>query len=394
MENRGIEMITVDELFALIDTTIASLPAINVPLDKTTGLRLEEQILAAEDEPAFDRSAMDGFAIAEDAQPGSFSIIGEILPGQAAMNNPDRGEAIRVFTGSALPPKVKVVMQEDVTEKNGGLIIESLTNAGHVRHRGSALEKGNLLLSKNTILSPASIALLASAGVSKPRVIPRPQVAHLTTGSEIVPFSSVPKAGQIRNANAPLIRALVEATGAIYCAHYHVDESLASAMEACEHSLFQKANLLLVSGGSSGGQHDHTAELLEKLGFTLMCRTVNCRPGKPFILGVRGSQVAIGLPGNPVSHFVTFHLFVRHVLSRLAGWRVTPKCTAILREGEVLVLNQRETFWPGSVKDSRVTPLPWLDSGHLAALLQVNALIRIPASTIPLVGSSVEIIPC
>lgn len=387
-------MITVDELFDLIDTTIKSLPSLEVPLHETMGLRLEEQILAANDEPAFDRSAMDGFAIAEDAQPGTFSITGEILPGQAAAKSPKEGELIRVFTGSALPPKVKVVMQEDVTEANGCIIIKSTAQAGHVRRRGSALEKGNILLPKSTILSPSAIALLASAGVPTPRVTPRPRVVHLTTGSEIVPFQSVPKVGQIRNTNAPLIRALVEQSGSLYTTHHHVDEALSSALKVCEATSFQQADLLLISGGSSGGKHDHTSELMEKLDFTLICRTVNCRPGKPFLLGVRGSQVAIGLPGNPVSHFVTFHLFVRRVLSRLAGWTVIPKSTAILEQGEALVLNPRETFWPGLRQDTKVTPLPWLDSGHLASLLQVNALIRIPASTIPLIGSSVEIISC
>ena len=387
-------MISVEELFGLIDKTILPLPARKVPLHESRGLRLEEEIFAAEDEPAFDRSAMDGFAVADDATVGSFSIIGEILPGQPATESPDQGKAIRVFTGSALPPRVKVVMQEDVTEQNGEIKIDMMTHAGHVRRLGSAVKKGSRLLPKNTILSPASIALLASAGVVTPLVTPRPQVAHLTTGSEIIPFHSSPTVGQIRNTNAPLIRAMVEESGTIYSAHQHVDESLTSALEACKATSFQQADLLLVSGGSSRGMHDNTAELFEKLGFTLLSRSVNCRPGKPFLLGVRGSQVAIGLPGNPVSHFVTFHLFVRRVLNHLAGRKVLPESVAILQEGESLSINPRETFWPGSLNVSGVTPLPWLDSGHLAALLPVNALIRIPGSTIPPVGSSVQIISC
>jgi molybdopterin molybdotransferase len=190
------------------------------------------------------------------------------------------------------------------------------------------------------------------------------------------------------------MRALVEESGASYTTHHHVDESLSYALLACKDRAIQEADLLFISGGASHGKHDHTAELLERLGFALICRKVNCRPGKPFLLGIRGSQVAIGLPGNPVSHFVTFHLFVRRVIHRLAGWSLPLREEAILTEGTPLQSHERETFWPALLNNCGVTPLPWLDSGDLTALLKVNALIRIPSSTIPSIGSSVEIIRC
>ncbi len=383
-----------EELESLIDTTILPLSACRVPLDAARGLQMTAELLADTDEPAFDRSAMDGFAISEEAQSGLFSIIGETLPGAAAAETPQEHQALRVFTGSALPQKVKVVMQEHVSEREGKILIKSLIYAGHVRRRGSVKRKGDLLIPLGTILSPAAISLLASAGIVAPLVIPRPRIAHITTGSEILPMHALPIPGKIRNTNAPLMRALVEANGASYMTHCHVDESLPSALSACEDSVIQDADLLFISGGASNGKHDHTAELLERLGFALICRKVNCRPGKPFLLGIRGNQTAIGLPGNPVSHFVTFHLFVRRVIHRLAGWPVPLRETALLQDGAPLRSHERETFWPALLNSCGVTPLPWLDSGDLSALLKVNALLRIPASTIPVIGSSVEIIRC
>jgi molybdopterin molybdotransferase len=387
-------MMRMEELETLIESTIMPLSACSVPLDETRGLQMATDLFADHDEPPFDRSAMDGFAIAEAALPGWFSIIGETLPGAVAAETPQEHQALRIFTGSALPPKVQVVMQEHVLEKEGQILITALTHAGHVRRRGSAKKKGGLLIPSGTIVSPAVISILALAGVVAPLVIPRPRIAHLTTGSEIIPVHALLSPGKIRNTNAPLMRALVEESGASYTTHHHVDESLSYALLACKDRAIQEADLLFISGGASHGKHDHTAELLERLGFALICRKVNCRPGKPFLLGIRGSQVAIGLPGNPVSHFVTFHLFVRRVIHRLAGWSLPLREEAILTEGTPLQSHERETFWPALLNNCGVTPLPWLDSGDLTALLKVNALIRIPSSTIPSIGSSVEIIRC
>jgi molybdopterin molybdotransferase len=153
-------------------------------------------------------------------------------------------------------------------------------------------------------------------------------------------------------------------------------------------------DLLLISGGSSVGAHDHTGEVLEQLGFETVCRKVNCRPGKPLLIGIRQEQVAVGLPGNPVSHFATFHVFVRQILAGLgalpsAVWKRVPLCNA-----EALRPDPRETFWPALLHDSGVDALPWLDSGHLGALVGVNALIRVPGGKQPLAGELVEVLCC
>lgn len=385
-------MLSVDGLLELIDEKVLPLPARRPPLEECRGLRLREDVVAREDEPAFDRSAMDGFAVQEGAGPGWLTISHEILPGEPPSGGIRPGHAARVYTGSALPKEVVVVKQEDILERDGKILLEPSTPRGFVRRRGSATRRGDILVPGLTMLSPAEIAVLAAVGEGTPLVVPRPRLAHLTTGREIVGISEALAHGQIRNTNGPLIRALVEQMGVAYVGNQHVDESLEAALMACEGPGFCDTDVLLISGGSSGGRYDRTAEILTRLGFAIFSRSVNCRPGKPFLFGTRGCQVAVGMPGNPVSHFVTFHLFVSRILRRLGQWDIPSTIHARLCEGVALVPDERETYWPALAGGGEVRAQAWLDSGHLSALLGVNALIRIRPHESPRAGSLVEIV--
>lgn len=388
-------MLTVREVWEVIDARVRPLPARTVPLAEAAGLVLAEPLIADGDQPACDHSAMDGYAVREEAEAGFFELAGEILPGDSAGEPPERGSAIRVFTGSALPPGVKVAMREDVVAVGGGIRIATLERSGHVRRRGAAAKKGETLIEAGTLLSPAGAAILASNGLIAPRVIPRPAIAHLTTGREIVPPERRPSDGQVRNSNATLLRALA---GNVI-ARAHSGEDTGESLAACSTGGFGEADLVVVSGGASVGDHDHTGELLEALGFGIVCRKVAVRPGKPFIMGLRGDRAAVGLPGNPVSHFATFHLFVQRILDRMSGRPVAQGASARLRDpGGILEPGKLETWWPAvwGLRDATVEaePKPWLHSGHLSALAGANALLRIPAGAVPADGESVSFLPC
>ena len=387
-------MLSVDQLRDLINARVAPLAARQVALSEARGLRLAQEVLAPSDEPAFDRSAMDGFAIEIGASTGFFRVVGESLPGGAVPRGVAAGEALRVFTGSALPPGVRVVMQEDTESLGDGVQVRAIGRPTHVRLRGSAVRQGGKVLPEGCLLSPACLAILAAAGVVRPRVTGRPGVAHLTTGTEIIEASREPAPGQIRNTNAPLIQALLEESGASLLAHRHAGEDPREGLAICREDAFELADVLLISGGSSGGAHDHPGEILEALGFESVCRRVSCRPGKPLIIGVKEGRVALGLPGNPLSHFVIFHVFVRHVLSRLAGLPVAAWKKQRLCPGAVIAADSRETFWPAALSEDGVSALLWLDSGHLNALAGVNALIRVPGGEKPLSGEFVEVVSC
>ncbi len=386
-------MLSVEQLHELIALRVGPLPVRRVPLAEARGLSLAECLFAPADEPAFDRSAMDGFAIDLGAGAGRFRIVGECLPGQPQPSALRLDEALRVFTGSALPPGVRVVMQEEARVDGGEVVIERVGGPSHVRLRASAAKKGDVLLPAGVRLTPAALAVLASAGEVMPLVTPRPRVFHLTTGSEVVDAGLSPQPGQIRNTNAPLIRALLEEFGAAWVGSCHVGEDPGEAVKVCRR-FEADLDVLLISGGSSVGTHDHTGEVLEELGFEIVCRKVNCRPGKPLLLGVGRGRVAVGLPGNPVSHFAAFHVFVRRILALLAGVPAPGWRQVCLLSSDVVRPDPRETFWPAWLDNSGVEALAWLDSGHLGVLVGVNALIRVPAGKQPLAGEPVEVLCC
>jgi molybdopterin molybdotransferase len=386
-------VLSVAQLWELIALRVGPLPSKRVPLAEARGLSLVECLLAPGDEPAFDRSAMDGFAVALGADAGRFRIVGECLPGQPPPPALGMDEALRVFTGSALPSGVRVVMQEEARVAGKEVVLERIGFPTHVRLRASAAKKGDVLLPAGARLTPAVLAVLASAGEVLPCVTPRPRVFHLTTGSEVIDASLQPQPGQIRNTNAPLIRSLVEEHGATWVGSRHVGEDPGEALEICRQ-VEEGVDLLLLSGGASVGAHDHTEEVLENLGFEIVCRKVNCRPGKPLLLGIGRGRIAVGLPGNPVSHFVAFHVFVRQILALLGGRVALGWKQVRLRNPGVLKPDPRETFWPAFLDEAGVEALPWLDSGHLGALVEVNALIRVPAGGQPLVGEPVEVLCC
>lgn len=389
-------MISVREAWTLLESNTNPLPSLHLPLDQCLGCALAAPVLADVDQPPFDRSSIDGFACCQGTDSGTFRVVGEILPGSPPPARIDLGEAWRVFTGSALPPAAALVKVEDVEDQGHTVTVRVRPERRLVRMQGSTARAGDCLLPSGSPLGPGELALLASVGMVQPRVTPKPRVFHLTTGREIVPPSVQPQPGQIRNTNGILIQHLLTLAGAENLPGHHVDESVdrlvAAVRAAPEH------DVLLVSGGSSVGAHDRTPEALRALGYQIRIRAVSVRPGKPLLFAVRGQQVAFGLPGNPVSHLATFHLFVRPVLRRLAGLPPLLPLRARLREGARLRPDPRETFWPcalawdGPVLTAR--PRPWLDSGDLTALAGVDGFLRLaPDHDVPNPGETVELIP-
>ncbi len=371
-------MLSVDEVWSLIDGKVNALPPVRMPLAQTAGRRLAEDIRADEDMPAFSRSAIDGFALPAGSPPGRYRIAGEISPGMAASPLPAAGEAVKVFTGSALPEHgVELVMVEDVAVEKYGIVTRVAATAEYVRTRGSQAKSGDVLLCEGSKIGPGTMALLASVGAANPLVSPVVNAAHLTTGSELVPLMQNPAPGCIRDSNSPLIAALLAEAVADFSFHAHVTESRDEAVTVLEK---MEADIFLISGGASVGDHDGTGEILQRLGFVVHSAKVKSRPGKPLIFATRGSHVAFGLPGNPLSHFVCFHLFVRRAIDRMIG--LAPRGMITVRlVGEPPVPDLRETWWPAKVRSEAAClvadPLPWRDSSDLTGLPPANALLRI-----------------
>jgi molybdopterin molybdotransferase len=371
-------MLSVDEVWSLIDQKVSAMPSERVSLQAASGRRLAEDIRADDDMPAFTRSAIDGFALPAGSRPGRYRVVAETKPGMTAAPPPADHEAVRIFTGSALPETgVELVMVEETTCEGGDVLVRMESSPRHLRRRASQARAGDVLLSEGGIVNSGAIALLATAGAATPLVGARVTAAHLGTGSELVEVSERPAPGFIRDSNSPLIASLLTEAGATLSFHDRVSEDVDQAVGALEKV---RADVFLISGGASIGQYDGTPEVLNRLGFEIHSTKVRSRPGKPLIFATREGAVAFGLPGNPLSHFVCFHLFVRRAIDRLAG--VAPrKMISVRLSGESPEPDLRETWWPALVRVEAATlladPLPWRDSSDLGGLPPANALLRI-----------------
>ena len=380
-------MLSVTAVWERLDTLGAPLLAERVPLAAAAGRELREPVTAPEDQPPFDRAAIDGYVAALDLPAGStVRLVGDIPMGDLAPDAPPPGAALRLFTGSAVPAgPVGLVMHEDTTADPaaGTVTLRVAPSAAFIRRRASQARAGDLLHAPGATLQAGALALLASVGLVTPLVARRARVAHLVTGGELIAPEAPAQPGRIRDSNSTLVAALLAGVSAELVAHARAGEGYEATAAAFAGLLDAAPDLLLVSGGSSGGAHDHTARLLVAHGFTLVVEQVASRPGKPLLVGMRGAQIAFGLPGNPLSHFVCFHLFVARVLARLAGAAPAPLLCLPLAPGATLRPHPRETWWPATRVAEGYAPLPWVDSSDLTALVRTHALLRVPSDVAP-----------
>lgn len=408
-------MISLAEARALIQANIRPLAAQTAVLAGAHGRVLREDVRAREDLPAFDRSAMDGYAIALDDDSKQFRVIGEIQPGIAPQLKIKHGEAARIFTGAQIPEGAsQVLMQEHVRVEGNSITPTQRNRTTNIRKLGEDARKGDLLLKSSGRLGAGELALLASLGVVEPKVSPPVRVAHLTTGNELVDPSQTPKPGQIRDSNSALVGAFVRQFGGELtqqeCVADDYDLLLAkirsgvpaecrNQIESHESGFLPKAttsgsvDLLLVSGGASVGDYDFGKKLLGALGFQIHFEKINLRPGKPLIFATRGNQAAFILPGNPVSHFVTFHVAVRLALELFAGAAASwPLAKIRLAETVEYRPDPRETFWPARVTIENgglvAHALRWQSSGDVTGLAGANALLQFTNATQSLTAGS------
>jgi molybdopterin molybdotransferase len=376
------------------------LPAETVPLLEARGRILREPAAAAEDMPPFDRSAMDGYAVRADDPGTEWEIIGEVRAGETKDFEVKPGTAVRIFTGARLPAEnLKVIMQEDVAAEGARIRQTRPGRDAHIRRRGEDARAGEVLLPPGTPLDAAGLAVLASIGRASVSVSRAPRVFHLTTGDEIIPPDQPLGPGQIRNSNAFLIGALCREYGAGSVTHRHAPDRLETMTAQLAEFGAATHDLVLISGGSGAGKYDFTAELFRHLGAEICFRQVDVRPGKPLIFGAAGGQLVFGLPGNAMSHYVCFHLFVRLALDGLIARAAEEQIPAgFLAEALEDARNPRETWWPAQIdsREGRVElhPRPWKSSGDITRLPGSDALFRIPAGTPRLpAGARVEYLP-
>jgi molybdopterin molybdotransferase len=364
---------------------------------RSTGRVLAEPIRAVRDQPPFDASAMDGWAVrmGDAGSAGSYRIVGESAAGRGFDGSVEAGQAVRIFTGAPVPAGCTVVIQEQA-ERRGDLvhIPDPPPNVrANVRPRGGDFSAGDALLDPGLRLDAWRLALAASAGRGEALVYPRPRVAILATGEELVqPGTVAPTASQIFESNTQALASLVAGWGGapIRLAPTHDDEAAIAASVA-----EVEAELIVTVGGASVGDYDLVKPALRRLGLTLEVESIQLRPGKPTWFGRLGDgRRVLGLPGNPASGLVAAELFLRPLLDAWQGADPALKLEPARLAAPLPQTGPRE-HWMRAARaidaDGQlvVTPFEDQDSSLVTVFARADALLRRPAGAGPLAQGDV-----
>ncbi|MFT3921074.1 MAG: molybdopterin molybdotransferase MoeA [Myxococcales bacterium] len=362
-----------------------------IALLSAVGRFASAEVHAQFEAPSFDNSAMDGYAVrardvasASPEQPVRLAVRGESRAGGPSPEPLAAGTAMRIFTGAALPDGADAVVIQEDTERQGEEVLLKFASphGHHVRARGSDLQVGTLLLPRHGQVGSGEIGLLASQDIASVRVFRRPRVAILCTGDELREIGERARPGSIVNSNAYGLAAQVLEAGGEPWVMPSVGDERDAVCAAIAEGL--KADVLVLSGGVSVGDYDVVREALAAAGVRLEFWKVRMKPGKPVSYGRGGSVPVIGLPGNPVSSWVTFELFVRPGLRRMLGdptperARVQVTLSAPIKRKP----GREEYLRAGLTRGSEglvATPLGRQGSGDLSSLSGVDALVVVPA---------------
>lgn len=353
-----------------------------VPLSEALGRTLAETVAATRDQPPFDASAMDGYAVRSvDAVQGAIlPVVGESAAGGAHETGLQPGEAVRIFTGAPVPDGADtVIIQENVTRQDGVILIDETAEEGrHIRPACGDFREGDVLLEPGVRLDPWRISLAAAAGQARVEVARRPRVALLSTGEEIVTVGESPGPFQIFNSGGPALAALVTQWGGepvlMHPAGDNADVIAAAVRDA-------GCDVVVTIGGASVGDHDLVKPALETLGLDLVFDKLKMRPGKPTSFGtLSDGRYVLGLPGNPASALVCAELFLKGLIAHLSGrdanlGLVTARLTMPLPANGFREHWMRATL-TNDTGTLMVTPLGDQDSSLVSVFAKSEALLR------------------
>lgn len=393
-------MIPISKALKLIERETPRLGTEKVALADAVGRVLAENIFADMDLPPFDRSMMDGYAViaADTANaPVSLKIVGESAAGHGWDGRLKRGQAVRIMTGARVPAGADAVQRLEVANEADGAveISEPVRKGMSIVRRAAEIKRGAKIFSTGEIVSENMIAALASFGYSKVKVGKRPTVAILGTGSEIVDISRRPGPDQIRNSNSIMLDVLSRRSGG----QTEILPMAADDLSTLKTQIAKcKADVLIITGGVSVGKYDLTKQALNDLNAEIHFEKVRLKPGKPAVFARLAKMVVFGLPGNPVSAAVTFHLFVRKALFHMQGsLQAEVRKTAAVAGAPMRAAKERDTYIPvrlAADPQGRLvaSPVKTQGSSDLIGLSRADALVFIKAGKAAAPGEIISIV--
>ena len=403
-------MISVKKALQQLLSAFHPLESETIPLSEAAGRVLYEGIRSGIDLPLFTNSSMDGFAVrasdisnASQDNPIKLTVVEDIPAGRSPTKSLTENETSRIMTGAPVPEGANAVIPVEDTDQYDPKsrstfdlpqtikVFRSIIPGDYVRQKGEDVRQHDVVLEANKPLKPQELGIMAMLGIAEVPVFRKPKIAILSTGDELVPVDEPLESGQIHDSNAYTLSALIKRDFGIpeYLGIVPDDEN--SVREFLETAAANRADLILTSAGVSVGVFDYVRTVVENDGELSFWR-VNMRPGKPVAFGNFQAVPFIGLPGNPVSAFVGYEVFVRPAILKLSGLSDVPRYKVRARLEDGITSDGRESYLRGIL---RYQDGEWVarltghqGSGNLLSLVQANALLIIPAGVKSLAAGS------
>lgn len=374
-------MITYEQALEIVSAVSFRVEPERIGFMETTGRILSEDIASDIEMPPFDKSAVDGYACRNSDILNELEVIEVIPAGKAPTKEIMKNQCAKIMTGAPLPiGSDAVIMVEDVEEISHNRIRykkEKVKN--NICFKGEDIRKGEVVIKAGTLIQPQHIAVMATAGCVNPMVYRRIKVAVISTGDELVEPEVIPSVSQIRNSNA---YQLLTQAGKIGMDPEYVgiaSDNEVSTRETIARA-FNKADVVLLTGGVSMGDFDYVPQVLSELGVEIKFKSIAVQPGRPTVFGTRGNQFIFGLPGNPVSSFVQFELLVKPLIYKISGYNYQPLKIKIPIEKEFnRKSSDRLSIVPVKINEAgEVKALEYHGSAHINSLTEAQGLMFVP----------------
>jgi molybdopterin molybdotransferase len=372
-------MITVEEAQAVIRAARVRTHAERVRLEKALGRVLARDAVSRIFMPPFDKSAMDGYAYNSRDAADRFRVAAMIPAGIAPARPIRAGECAKIMTGGMLPRGADRVIRKELTAEEAGIMRPlGRDESPNICLKGEDVRPGDAVLKRGTRIRAQEIGILASLGAASVDVFVPPAVAVIATGTEIIAPGQALGPGRIYDSNSYSLAAQAAAAGAAVKIRRRVSDR-PSLIRSAVAAALKRCDMVLISGGVSAGDLDYVPGILRELGISLKFEQIAVQPGKPTVFGTKRGRIIFGVPGNPVSTFVIFEIFIKPIMERLMGLDEEPR---LIRAAMAKDLFRRKTdraaFVPVRVRDDAVLQLDYHGSAHIHALSQADGLLYIP----------------
>ena len=391
-------MIPIDEALGIVDAALGCTAPVGerIPARQTRGRVLLADQKSRVDLPAFDKSAMDGYAVLPDDERDHYRLLETIVAGHVGQAALVPGTAVKVMTGAAVPEgSARVIMVEDAEEHADLVTVRKHRRASNICKRGEDVRAGDVVLTAGTVLGSVEIANMIACGITEVEVARRVRAAVISTGDEIVDCFDLLAPGKIMNSNGPMLAGLAGEFGMAVVSEETVSDDK-DATEKAMREAIERSDIVMLSGGVSVGEFDFVLDAFADVGLKVHFSRLAVKPGKPTVFATAPDKAVFGLPGNPVSVFLMFHLFVLRAAALMTGRTPNTRefrlrlATELKRRG-----TDRQSFVPARLtRNGDVEPVSYHGSAHLAALMRADGFLIVPVGVSELAaGDEVGFVP-